>query len=201
MNNRTTTARPELAIRGVALAVAAQVWPLLLFASLVLAAALSWAAVSGDATQLPVAAWIFTATTAGLTASFALHECLHAAVLKRITTITAVTLERTRGRISLVPHGSMTGWQAATVAASGPLGCVLVGALLTLHETTRPLSWWYLGHAVFLLPVFGDGIVLTKGLLAGPTYLDTPPMPKADQSYATGSRRATGSIPANESLS
>jgi hypothetical protein len=176
VNKRSTTARPELAVRGVALAVAAQVWPLLLFASLILAAALLWAAVSGDTAQLPVAAWIFTAATAGLTTSFALHECLHAAALKRITTVTAVTLERTWGRISLVPHGSMTGWQAATVAASGPLGCILAGALLALHEATRTLSWWYLGHAVFLLPVFGDGIALTKGLLAGPTRLEAPPM-------------------------
>lgn len=158
-----------------ALAVAMQVWPLLLLTSLILAAALSWAAVSGDTTQLPVAARIFTAATAGLTASFSLHECLHAAVLKRITTITAVALERTWGRISLVPHGRMTGWQAAAVAASGPVGCVLAGALLALPEATRPLSWWYLGHALFLLPVFGDGIALAKGLLAGPRHLDTPP--------------------------
>jgi hypothetical protein len=175
VSRRATAARPELTVRGVALAVAAQVWPLLLFASLILAAALSWAAVSGDTPQLPVAAWIFTAATAGLTASFALHECLHAAVLKRMNTVTAVTLERTWGRISLVPHGDMTGWQAAAVAASGPVGCVLAGALLALHEATRPLSWWYLGHAVFLLPIFGDGIALIKGLLAGPGRLDMPP--------------------------
>jgi hypothetical protein len=157
----------------VALAVATQVWPLLLLVSLLLGAAVVWAGASGDVTQLPVAAWLFAAAVGGLTVSFALHECVHAAVLKRITTVTEVTVERTWARISLIPHGRMTGWQVATVAASGPVACVLAGAVLAVPHATRPLSWWYLGHALFLLPVFGDGITLLKGLIAGPRTLDT----------------------------
>ncbi|SDL21465.1 hypothetical protein SAMN05216298_3092 [Glycomyces sambucus] len=165
-------ARSGASLRGVALAVAAQVWPLLALASLILAAALGWAAVSGDTTQLPVAAWIFLAATAGLTASFALHECVHALLLHRIPTVASVTVERTPARISVVPRGRMTGWQTAAVAAAGPLACVLAGAALAVHEATRPLSWWYLGHVLFLLPLFGDGTALVKGLLAGPRLLD-----------------------------
>ncbi|MEV3938955.1 hypothetical protein AB0K52_23655 [Glycomyces sp. NPDC049804] len=158
-----------------ALAVAGQLWPLLLFVSLALGTAAAWAAGTGDTTQLPLAGWIFAAAVAGLTASFTLHECAHAAVLGRIATVSEVSIERTLGRVSLIPHGHMTGRQAAAVAVSGPVACAAVGAVLAVPEATRPLSWWYLGHGLFLLPVFGDGIALVKGLLAGSRRIDLAP--------------------------
>ncbi|GAA1689788.1 hypothetical protein GCM10009830_41740 [Glycomyces endophyticus] len=175
MSSAATAARSGRAVRSAALAVAAQVRPLLLLASLILGAALTWAAVSGDTTQLPVAAWIFAAVVAGLTGSFVLHECAHAAVLERLPAVTAVTVERTRARISVIPHGRMTGRQSAGAAAAGPLAATAAGVLLALPEATRPLSWWYLGHAVFLLPVFGDGLALLKGLLTGSGVIETRP--------------------------
>lgn len=156
-----------------ALAVATHVWPLLEFLALLTAAAAGWAGASGDTSQLPVAWQILSTGVFGLTASFALHESAHAAVLKRVATVTAVTVERTWGRISLIPHGHMTGWQTAAVAAAGPAACAAVGAILALPDATRTLSWWYLGHCLFLLPVFGDGIALLKGMRAGPRRIAT----------------------------
>lgn len=153
---------------------AAQVWPLLAFVGALLAAALVWMVRSGDPVPASMA-WVLLVKPAalGMVASFALHESAHVVVLKRIHTVTHITVERTALRTSVIPEGTMTARQAAVVALSGPSVCVAVGAVLWLSGLDRPLSWWYLGHLVFLLPFFGDGRALwhsvrsTRGQPAG----------------------------------
>ncbi|RFU87557.1 hypothetical protein DY218_06255 [Streptomyces triticagri] len=145
-------------------AVASQVWPLLLFTGVLTGAALLWMIRSGDAVPAAMA-WMLLAKPAllGLLVPFALHESAHVLVLRRIPTVTHIALERTGWRTSVVPAGTMTGRQTALVALAGPLVCVAVGAVLWLTSFDRALSWWYLAHLAFLLPVFGDGRALWFG--------------------------------------
>ncbi|MFC4337563.1 hypothetical protein [Salininema proteolyticum] len=166
MSKASTLPRSEASVVRTALAVVFQVWPVLVFLALILGAALAWAAATGDTSQLPLAWGIALTGFIGLAGSFALHEATHTAVLKRVPTVSAITLARTMLRVSVVPHGYMTGRQAALAAVAGPGACVVVGAVLAASPSTRYLSWWFLGHGVFLLPVFGDGMALLKGLLS-----------------------------------
>lgn len=157
----------DLKIRAVGRAVAVQVWPLLAFAGVLLAAALLWMARSGDPVPAEMA-WLLLAKPAalGLVAPFALHESAHALVLKRIRTVTHIVIERTVWRTSVIPEGTMTARQTALVALAGPAACVAVGTVLWLPGLDRSLAWWYLAHGVFLLPFFGDGRALLHGCLA-----------------------------------
>ncbi|MFJ6728004.1 hypothetical protein ACIQPQ_24210 [Streptomyces sp. NPDC091281] len=152
---------PDLKVRTVGWAVAAQVWPLLAFAGVLLAAALAWRARSGDPVPAEMAWTLLVEPAAlGLAASFALHESAHVVVLKRIRTVTHLTIERTAWRTSVIPEGTMTARQTAVVALAGPAACVAVGALLWVADLDRNLAWWYLAHIAFLLPPFGDGRAL-----------------------------------------
>lgn len=166
MSSSSTSPATDLRLRTVVSAVAAQVWPLLAFAGLLLGAALVWLARSGDP-QPTLLAWGLVAEPAvlGLVAPFALHESAHVFVLKRIRTVTHITIERTAWRTSVIPHGAMTARQTAAVALAGPSACLAAGALLRFSGLAGSLSWWYLGHAVFLLPVFGDGRALWRSLV------------------------------------
>lgn len=159
----SSTRRPatDLKIRTVGWTVAAQVWPLLAFAGVLLAMALVWMARSGDPVPAEMA-WVLLVkpATLGLVAPFALHESAHALVLKRIRTVTHIVIERTAWRTSVIPEGTMSAWQTAVVALAGPSACIAVGALLWLPDLDRSLAWWYLAHIVFLLPFFGDGRAL-----------------------------------------
>ncbi len=139
-------------------------WPLLAFLSLLLAAALAYLARSGDHVPAEMAWGLFKPATLGLVASFALHESAHAIVLKRIRSVTHIAIDRTAWRTSVIPEGTMTARQMAGVALVGPCSCVIVGSLLWLPDLDRPLAWWHLAHAVFLLPCFGDGRALRHSL-------------------------------------
>lgn len=148
----------------VVVAVAAQVWPLLALTVLTLGAAVVWSAVSGDRVILAVA-FAFTRTVVlGLVGAFALHEAAHVLVLRRVATVTQIVLDRTAWRLSVIPVGTISPRQSAAVAVAGPAACVLVGAALWLTRVDGWLAWWFLAHALFLLPVFGDGRALVSAL-------------------------------------
>lgn len=140
-------------------------WPLLAFAGVLLGAALVWMIRTGDSAPA-VLAWGQLAKPAvlGLTVPFALHESAHVLALKRVPTVTHIMIERVAWRISVVPSGTMTARQAASVALAGPGICVMAGTLLWISGLDRSLSWWYLAHALFLLPFFGDGRALRRSL-------------------------------------
>lgn len=147
---------PATAARVVA-AVVTQVWPLLAFLVALACAAGGWWVASGD----PVPAQMFSQLTAvaviGLLGSFVLHELAHLAALRRIVSVEEVRLERTGWRISLHPRGRMSPVQVAGVAVAGPAACLLVGLGLWVLAPGSTLRWWYLAHAVALLPPLGDG--------------------------------------------
>lgn len=156
----------RLKVRTVALAVATQVWPLPAFLGLLLAAALAWYVRSGDRVLLGMAWGFFKTGVLGLVGSFVLHESAHAALLRRIPTVTRIGVERTAWRTSVTAEGEMTARQLAAVAVAGPLTCVAVGTVLRSSGLDQALAWWYLAHAGFLLPFFGDGRVLRQALRA-----------------------------------
>lgn len=93
----------------------------------------------------------------GLWASFAVHELGHAVGLMNARGVSAVTVERNLLRLSITPHGSIRGRDAFVAAALGPACCIAIGLVLWVTVPQLLLHVWYLGHAVFLLPVFGDG--------------------------------------------
>lgn len=150
---------------GVATAVAGQVWPLLVLAGLLLAAAAVWSASSGDRVLLGLALGFARTVALGLVGAFALHEVAHVMVLRRVSTVTTVLVERTTWRFSVIPQGTISPRQSMTVAFAGPAACALVGVGLRASQADPWLSWWFLAHTAFLLPVFGDGRALVSGLL------------------------------------
>ena len=123
-----------------------------------------WVITSGDSMPAKIAWWFFKAAALGLVGSFALHESAHVMVLKRIGAVTHLAIDRTRWRISIIPFGTLTARQVVRVAIAGPLSCVGVGSALWILGLDRSLAWWYLAHAIFLLPFFGDGRNLRRGL-------------------------------------
>ena len=156
--------RHDFPVRAVVIAVAGQVWPLVALLSALLAASLIWFLRSGDRMPAEIAWWFLKIATAGLAASFALHESAHVLGLKHIGTVTHLTIQRTAWRISVVPHGTMTPRQVVGVAIAGPMSSVAVGFLLWITDLEPVLAWWYLSHGIFLLPPFGDGRSLYSGL-------------------------------------
>jgi hypothetical protein len=156
--------RRSFPVYAIAAAVAAQVWFLLLFLGVILAAALAWYAKSGFSGPAELAWVFFKFAVVGLIGSFVLHESAHALALKRISTVTHITIDRTFFRFSVVPSGTMTGRQIAWVAIAGPASCMAVGLPLWISGVDRSLAWWFMAHVVFLLPIFGDGQSLLRGL-------------------------------------
>lgn len=140
-------------------------WPLLAFAGVLLAVALFWMARTGDSGPV-LLVWSQLAEPAvlGLAVPFALHESAHVFALKRIPTVTHIVIERTAWRTSVVPSGTMNARHTVLVALIGPGACVVAGTLLWASGLDRALAWWYLAHALFLLPFFGDGRALWHSL-------------------------------------
>lgn len=102
---------------------------------------------------------------AGLGGSYFLHEAAHLVLLSRYPSVGKVEVSATWARFSVHPTGTITPLQAIGVGLSGPVACLIVGGVL--WQLGSPVAAWYLGHLVFLLPVFGDGkaILLSLGRL------------------------------------
>ncbi|WP_411374138.1 hypothetical protein ACLH0K_13875 [Arthrobacter sp. MPF02] len=98
----------------------------------------------------------------GLGGSYFLHEAAHLVLLSKYPTIEKVEVTASWARFSVHPSGSVTPLQAIGVGLSGPVACCIVGAVL--WQVGSPLAAWYLGHLVFLLPVFGDGKAVLMSL-------------------------------------
>lgn len=129
------------------------------------ASTLVFAAASGDWVLFRWCLLLTMHGAVGLWLSFAIHEAAHLAMLSKVKGV-AAQVDFKLLRVSVVPYGTMSGWQIVCVALLGPLVCVAIGIGLALAVPDLQLQWWYLGHAVFLLPVFGDGRSLIKGLVS-----------------------------------
>ena len=115
-----------------------------------------WATSAGVPGLAEPLIWILVHALGGLTLGFMIHELAHLIALRVLApNVGVVSLEITPLRVSLHPHGYMTGRQVATVAAAGPGTCIVVGAILWVLPANYGLHWWYLTHVIFLLPISG----------------------------------------------
>ena len=140
---------------------------MLALAGLAASAAAAWSLVSGDRVLLSLALAFTKTVVLGLVGAFALHEAAHVLLLRRIPTVRQIVVERTAWRLSVIPLGTLSPRQSAQVALAGPSSCVLVGAALWLSRVDGWLAWWFLAHALFLLPAFGDGRALVGAVWRG----------------------------------
>ncbi|GAP58376.1 hypothetical protein AHiyo1_14320 [Arthrobacter sp. Hiyo1] len=101
-----------------------------------------------------------------LLCGFLVHEWSHVAGMRLFHGISDVVVSSGILRFSVIPVGHLYGWQIAIVAILGPGGSCLVGALVALLAPGSFLQYWFLLHAVFLLPFFGDGRSLILGIRA-----------------------------------
>lgn len=96
----------------------------------------------------------------GLWGSFAIHELGHALVLTYAQGVSAITMERNHWRLSVTPHGTISGRDVFVAAVVGPGCCVAIGVVLWICAPHLMLHVWYLAHALFLTPLFNDGRAL-----------------------------------------
>ncbi|MCD4852081.1 hypothetical protein LN996_14785 [Arthrobacter sp. AK01] len=122
-------------------------------------------AVAGIPGILQPAFWLLIHASC-LLIGFVIHEGSHVLGLKLTPGITHVTFASTLLRFSVIPMGRLVGWQAALIALAGPLAACVAGVPVALALPDYALHWWFFLHAIFLLPLFGDGRSLVKGLLA-----------------------------------
>ncbi|WP_017197805.1 hypothetical protein [Arthrobacter sp. M2012083] len=120
-------------------------------------------AVTGFPAILQPALWLLVHSSC-LLIGFVIHEGSHIIGLKLAPGITHVVFAGTLLRFSVVPVGNLVGWQAALIALAGPLGACVAGVPLALALPDQAFHWWFFLHSVFLLPLFGDGRSLVKGL-------------------------------------
>lgn len=98
--------------------------------------------------------------------SFAVHETGHAVALTRGSGVARFTLIRTSWRFSITTEEVLDERRVIWVAVSGPGAAVAGGLLLWLIQPGWLLHGWYLTHALFLLPMFGDGRAVLHGFTA-----------------------------------
>ncbi|MDO5634591.1 MAG: hypothetical protein Q4G34_06945 [Micrococcus sp.] len=94
----------------------------------------------------------------GLLGSFVVHELGHVVALRWWAPgVERIRLDASWTRVSITPVGVLTSGQAIASALAGPGLCVLVGTVIALASPLWGIQVWYLLHAVFVLPCFGDG--------------------------------------------
>ncbi|WP_442543266.1 hypothetical protein ACSBOX_15680 [Arthrobacter sp. KN11-1C] len=99
-----------------------------------------------------------------LLGGFLVHEWSHVAGMRLLPGVAHVVVSAGVLRFSVIPVGRLYGWQIAIMAILGPGASCLVGALIALLAPGSFLQHWFLLHAVFLLPFFGDGRSLILGV-------------------------------------
>ncbi len=111
-----------------------------------------------------------------LLGGFLVHEWSHVAGMRLFRGVSDIVISGGVLRFSVIPVGRLYGWQIAIVATLGPCTSCLVGALIALLAPGSLLQYWFLLHAVFLLPFFGDGRSLLLGIRewARPVQLRAP---------------------------
>ncbi|GGJ17510.1 hypothetical protein [Paenarthrobacter histidinolovorans] len=121
-------------------------------------------AIAGVPAILQPALWLLIHASC-LLLGFVIHEGSHVLGLKLTPGITHVIFAGSWLRFSVVPMGSLVGWQAALIALGGPLAACVAGVPLAAALPDQAFHWWFFLHSIFLLPPFGDGRSLVKGLL------------------------------------
>ncbi|RIW43624.1 hypothetical protein D3H59_19755 [Micromonospora endophytica] len=143
-------------------------WARLLAAPLsVLVVVAGYAVWAGEYALLLFVGGFVLVLVGGAVGSFVIHEVGHALILERCRGVHRVEIQSTKLRFSLAPQGVLTSAEAAAVAVAGPAACIAVGTGLAVFAQDLGLHWWYLVHAIFLVPPFGDGAALLRAWRVG----------------------------------
>jgi hypothetical protein len=121
------------------------------------------ATMTGDPVLFRVSLWLLMHALC-LLSSFLVHEMFHVVGMRLFRGVSHVLVSASVLRFSVVPVGSLYGWQIAIVAVLGPGSSCLLGAVLALLTPGSLLQYWFLLHAIFVLPFFGDGRCLVLGI-------------------------------------
>jgi hypothetical protein len=136
-------------------------WPLAAVA-LGFSACTALATMTADPVLFQVSLWLLVHVLC-LLSSFLVHELFHVVGMRLFHGVSHIVVSAGVLRFSVIPIGSLYGWQIAIVAVLGPGSSCVVGAMLALLTPSSLLQCWFLLHAIFLLPFFGDG----RGLILG----------------------------------
>lgn len=101
--------------------------------------------------------------------SFMLHEYFHILSFKILKKKGAVRIESTLLRISIIPLFHLSNYQIVMMAMMGPLICFTIGLILFMTASSQLMmyvSYIFLLHIIFLLPPFGDGMMIIKAYLS-----------------------------------
>lgn len=94
-----------------------------------------------------------------------IHELGHYLSVRYTPSISGFTWEMTWTRISLVCEGKTTPQDRIIGGLAGPGLSLICGTLLCLFPGTRTYGIIFCLHAIFLLPIFGDGKQILIGLI------------------------------------
>ena len=101
--------------------------------------------------------------------SSTLHEWLHIKCM-RIFGAEKILVDKTLFKISVITETPLIGWRLIVTAVSGPVICGAFGFLILLVPIGN--SIWvdlcgvlFCSHIINLLPFFGDGKMIIKGIL------------------------------------
>jgi len=119
--------------------------------------------VTADPVLFQMSLWLLMHTIC-LLGSFLVHELFHVVGMRLFHGISHIVVSAGVLRFSVIPIGSLYGWQIVIVAVLGPGSSCLLGAVLALLTPSSLLQCWFLLHAIFLLPFFGDGRSLILGI-------------------------------------
>ena len=118
---------------------------------------------TADPVLFQMSLWLLMHTIC-LLGSFLVHELFHVVGMRLFHGISHIVVSAGVLRFSVIPVGSLYGWQIVIVAVLGPGSSCLLGAVLALLTPSSLLQCWFLLHAIFLLPFFGDGRSLILGI-------------------------------------
>lgn len=145
--------------------------PWLILSAVLACLAIIASVASGTGLWVHVSAVLVLHLLVGLVGGFLAHELGHALALRWwAPQVHRLRLEATWTRISITPCGQMTGGQVIAAAVAGPGICIVLGLALSLLPSTWGVQVWFLLHAVFLLPCFGDGRAILASLRAGSAH-------------------------------
>lgn len=106
---------------------------------------------------------------ASLLISFMLHEYFHIVSFKLLKKKGVVRIESTLLRISIIPLFHLSNYQIVVMAIMGPLICFSIGLILFWTASSQLMiyvSYIFLIHIIFLIPPFGDGMMIIKASLS-----------------------------------
>ena len=101
----------------------------------------------------------------GVSGSFLIHELAHILVALSTPGVKKVIVSISWVTISVQPVGRISALGIFVGAVSGPVTCLIVGAVVVLMGCR--LGWIYVLHVLFLAPFFGDGRVMITAVRAG----------------------------------